>query len=155
MLDKKMRPGYQGLSPEEGRLATLPGRITNIVDKSNFFKGLISLHFSVYLERNLPFEKRTVPQNVCSETDSPERLEDMRLNHRRRCRCRPGNGRRESGRHLTADANKNCHSVDCVRGDIWPRRRRESGIRATLSLRRGRSGTGQRQKCRRRSRDPR
>ena len=28
---RKMRPGYQGLSPEEGRLATLPGRNYNIL----------------------------------------------------------------------------------------------------------------------------
>jgi len=40
-----MRPGYQGLSPEEGRLATLPGRMSNIRENGALFKGLISLHF--------------------------------------------------------------------------------------------------------------
>jgi hypothetical protein len=44
-----MRPGYQGLSPEEGRLATLPGRTANIEQKLPLFKRLIPLDFAAKL----------------------------------------------------------------------------------------------------------
>lgn len=39
------RPGYQGLSPEQGRLATLPGRNPNIATQNSIFKPLKHLPF--------------------------------------------------------------------------------------------------------------
>jgi hypothetical protein len=46
-----MRPGYQGLSPEQGRLATLPGRDVNIDDERPLFKRLKFLSFFLLIVR--------------------------------------------------------------------------------------------------------